>query len=210
MDHLARPIAASLLVLAACSGDSGTSMTDTASTTTTTTTTTTTASTASTASTEQTAASSGSSSETSGTTDTTGGDPPPAAVCQGVGGICVPQGACAAASGAVPPESPGGCFFDDGTAECCVPPAAKDNPTTCAEAGGLCAPIGGCFDAGGALTTIDGGCDMGASYACCVPHSACGDATIECCDGAAAFRPACDLGEFVCTVGDAVPVGTCL
>jgi hypothetical protein len=26
MDHLARPIAASLLVLAACSGDSGTSM----------------------------------------------------------------------------------------------------------------------------------------------------------------------------------------
>lgn len=216
MDRLALVTAIALLLPLGCSGDdggSGTSTTDATSSGSGTTAGTTGSSSTGAGGTET---ASGSSGTTSGTTSgmtsgtTTGGEPPPAAVCEQAGGICVPQGNCAAANGAVPPESPGGCFFDDVTAECCVPPAPQDMPTSCAEAGGLCAPIGGCFDAGGALTTIDAGCDMGVAYACCVPHSYCGDATIECCDGAAVFRPACDEGEFVCTVGVPVPVGTCL
>lgn len=212
MDRLALVTAIALLLPLGCSGDdggSGTSTTDATSSGSGTTAGTTGSSSTSAGGTETSSGSSGSTSgSTSGTT--TGGEPPPAAVCEQAGGICVPQGNCAAANGTVPPESPGGCFFDDVTAECCVPPAPQDMPTSCAEAGGLCAPIGGCFDAGGALTTIDAGCDMGVAYACCVPHSYCGDATIECCDGAAVFRPACDEGEFVCTVGVPVPVGTCL
>lgn len=138
-----------------------------------------------------------------------GGGGPSALACQMAGGICLPQGACAPAGGTVAAGSPAGCFFDDGAAECCVPTDPKMNPTTCAEAGGLCAPIGGCLDAGGYFTSTTTGCDMGASYTCCVPHKQCGDQTIDCCEPQTVYNPSCDNGKFVCQVGMPVPKGTC-
>ncbi|HMY20060.1 MAG TPA: hypothetical protein PKA58_27225 [Polyangium sp.] len=139
-----------------------------------------------------------------------GGGGPSALACQMAGGICIAAGTCTPAGGTVAAGSPGGCFFDDGPAECCIPTQPKMNPTTCAEAGGLCAPIGGCLDAGGYFTSVTMGCDMGASFTCCVPHAQCGDATIECCDGQAVFNPSCDKGMLVCQFGMPVPKGTCL
>ena len=152
------------------------------------------------------------SSDTAATTagGTSGEPPPPAAACGMDGGICVGAGTCAPAGGTVAPSSPGGCFFDDGPAECCVPPAPKPGAMTCADAGGLCAPIGGCLDAGGYMTSIDAGCDFQGVFACCVPHDRCGDQTIECCDGQAVFNPMCDEGMFVCPAGAPQPIGTCL
>lgn len=126
------------------------------------------------------------------------------------GGICMGAGTCAPAGGTVAPSSPGGCFFDDGPAECCVPPAPLPDAMTCAEAGGLCAPIGGCLDAGGYLTSIDAGCEFQGNFACCVPHDRCGEQTIECCDGPTVFNPTCDAGVFVCPAGVPMPIGTCL
>lgn len=152
-------------------------------------------------------------SSTTSDTTTAGGTtegPPSAAACGMDSGICVGAGECAPANGTVAPSSPGGCFFDDGPAECCVPPAPKPDAMTCADAGGLCAPIGGCLDAGGYLTTIDAGCDFQGLFACCVPHDRCGDQTFECCDGQAVFNPSCDNGMFVCSVGTPTPIGTCL
>jgi hypothetical protein len=121
----------------------------------------------------------------------------------------MPQGACAQAGGTVPASSPAGCFFSDGPAECCVPPAAEPSPTTCAQAGGLCAPIGGCLDAGGYFTSTNAGCNAGGSYACCVPHAQCGEQTIDCCTDMTIYRPACDGGKLVCTLGMPFPKGTC-
>lgn len=136
--------------------------------------------------------------------------PPPAAACGMDGGICVGAGTCAPAGGTVAPSSPGGCFFDDGPAECCIPPGPKPGAMTCADAGGLCAPIGGCLDAGGYLTSIDAGCDFQGVFACCVPRDRCGEQTIECCDGLAVYNPNCDDGMFVCPAGTPKPIGTCL
>ena len=138
------------------------------------------------------------------------GGGPSALACQMAGGICLPQGACATANGTVAAMSPAGCAFDDGPAECCVPPAPKMNPATCAEAGGLCAPIGGCLDAGGYFTSTNAGCAMGASFTCCVPHGQCGDQTIECCEPQTVYNPSCDKGMFVCQFGMPVPKGTCM
>lgn len=138
-----------------------------------------------------------------------GSSGPKALECQKAGGICVAQGECAIAGGSVAATSPGGCFFNDGPAECCVPTAPKMNPTTCAEAGGLCAPIGGCLDAGGYFTSTTAGCDMGGSFTCCVPNAQCGEQTIECCEPMTVYNPNCDEGMFVCPLGMPVPKGTC-
>lgn len=135
--------------------------------------------------------------------------PPPAAVCGMAGGICVGQDTCAMAGGTVAADSPGGCFFDDGPAECCIPPAPKPGAMTCADAGGLCAPIGGCLDAGGYLTSNDAGCEFQGNFACCVPQAQCGPQTIECCTDSAVYNPTCDDGMFVCLDGMPVPFGTC-
>ncbi len=145
--------------------------------------------------------------DSTGDVETTGA---PAGACAAEGGICVAVGDSARQGGAVAPSSPGGCFFDDGDAECCVPPPAKPGATTCSETGGICAPIGGCLAVEGYLTTIDDGCEFQGLFACCVPHDRCGDQTIDCCDGDAVFNPACDDGEFVCVAGQPEPVGSCL
>lgn len=139
-----------------------------------------------------------------------GGGGPSALACQMAGGICIAAGTCTPAGGTVAATSPGGCFFDDGPAECCVPTDPKMNPTTCAEAGGLCAPIGGCLDAGGYFSPTTTGCDMGPSFTCCVPHKQCGEQTIECCQPPTVFNPSCENGMFVCQFGMPVPKGTCM
>lgn len=158
----------------------------------------------------------GSSSGTTGsetTTPTTGGSTgggPAGAECGMAGGICIGQGGCADAGGSIAANSPGGCEFADGPAECCIPPAAKPGAKNCADAGGLCAPIGGCLDAGGYFTSIDKGCDFSGNFACCVPHERCGEQTLDCCTDTAVYSPACNEGEFQCMTGDPVPRGTCM
>jgi hypothetical protein len=144
------------------------------------------------------------------TTSGTTGDSPAAAECEMAGGVCIGKGGCAMAGASVAATSPGGCSFDDGPGECCVPPAAKPKPKTCADAGGLCAPIGGCLDAGGYFTSIDKGCEFSGTLACCVPHERCGEQTIECCTDTASYGPACDNGKFVCMTGKPMPRGMCL
>jgi hypothetical protein len=135
----------------------------------------------------------------------------PAQGCLLSGGLCLPSGACTAAVGTV--AALGGCSFSDGPAECCVPLAPKAEPrVTCGDHGGVCAPIGGCLQAGGWMTPPSTGtaCNMGPSYTCCVPHAQCGEPTMDCCSGTAVFRQACADGTLLCSVGDPVPLGTCL
>jgi len=145
-------------------------------------------------------------------TSTTGastGDAPPAFECGQAGGVCIAKGGCAEGGGEVAAASPGGCDFDEGPGECCVPKASKPNPKTCEDAGGLCAPIGGCLDAGGYFTSFDKGCEFSGTFACCVPHERCGEQTIDCCTDGATFNPSCDSGEFVCLTGEAKPKDSC-
>jgi hypothetical protein len=66
------------------------------------------------------------------------GPEPPAAACEKLGGICMDRGTCTKQGGTVAAESPAGCQFSGGPGECCIAPAPKPNPTTCAEAGGVC------------------------------------------------------------------------
>lgn len=136
-----------------------------------------------------------------------GGSAFPAEDCEKADGVCVPAGSCAPQGGSVENGSTE-CHFDDGPAECCDPPEPKANPANCADEGGVCAPIGGCLQAGGYFTKTDP-CNMGPSFRCCVPHSVCGDQTIDCCEGGAVFNPSCDGGQFVCVVGQPAPVGQC-
>ena len=140
----------------------------------------------------------GSSAGSSGSGGAGGGSPLPAADCAKAGGVCVAMGACTQSGGKVTPD-PGGCHFDDGPAECCVPPAPNPDGSTCADLGGICAPIGGCLGAGGQLTAQNS-C-AAPEQACCVPAATCGTATIKCCEGGTTFRPACDRGKFVCVAG---------
>jgi hypothetical protein len=127
-----------------------------------------------------------------------GASPFPAAACGKAGGVCVSAGSCAEAGGKVTSD-PGGCHFDDGPAECCVPPAPNPDGKQCADLGGICTPIGGCLSAGGQFTPQDPCTDP--EQACCVASASCGTATIKCCEGGTTFRPACDNGKFVCVVG---------
>jgi len=127
-----------------------------------------------------------------------GGSPLPAAECGKAGGLCVAMGSCAQSGGKVTAD-PGGCHFDDGPAECCVPPAPNPDGQTCADLGGICAPIGGCLSSGGQFTAQNP-CAV-PEQACCVSAAACGAETIKCCEGGTTFRPACDNGKFVCVVG---------
>ena len=135
------------------------------------------------------------------------GTEPQAAACEKAGGICMEQGTCVSQGGTVAAESPAGCQFSDAPAECCITPAPKPNPTTCAEAGGTCASISGCLMAGGYLTATNYACSFPVS--CCVPNATCGAPTIECCGDGVRYNAACQGGQFVCVVGSPVPRGTC-
>jgi hypothetical protein len=107
------------------------------------------------------------------------------------------------------PNDAGGCHFDDGPAECCVPKSPSPAPADCVGAGGVCTSVGGCLDATGYQTTPKTGCPVDASTVCCVPHSYCGDETVDCCSGQTVFSPSCVGGKFVCEAGQMKPKGTC-
>jgi hypothetical protein len=119
----------------------------------------------------------------------------------------VQQGECTKQGGTVATESPAGCHFSDGPAECCITPAPQPNPTTCAEAGGTCASVSGCLMAGGYFTASNYECAFPGS--CCVPNASCGSATIDCCADGVVYSAACQGGKLVCVVGTPVPKGTC-
>ena len=141
----------------------------------------------------------GSSAGNSGRGGEGGASPLPAAECGNAGGVCLSKGTCATTGGKVTAD-PGGCHFDDGPAECCVPPLPNPGGKTCADLGGICTPIGGCLSADGHFAAEDSCTDPG--QACCVPFAACGPETIKCCEGGTTFRPACDQnGKVVCVVG---------
>jgi hypothetical protein len=131
----------------------------------------------------------------------------PAAGCAASDGVCVPAGTCATVGGAVAPL--GGCAFSDVAAECCTPPPPKHRPRTCADHGAVCAPVGGCLDAAGWFTPETRTTSCPELEVCCQPHVACGDATIDCCEGGAVFRPACDHGKQRCTIGHPARIGMC-
>jgi len=61
--------------------------------------------------------------------------------------------------------------------------------------------------AGGYFTATSYECSFPAS--CCVPNSACGAPTIECCGDGVLYKAACQGGQFVCVVGSPVARGTC-
>ena len=117
------------------------------------------------------------------------------------------QGTCVSQGGTVAAESPAGCQFNDAPAECCIAPAPKPNPTTCAEAGGTCASISGCLMAGGYFTATNYDCSFPGT--CCVANATCGAPTIECCGDGVLYNAACQGGQFVCVVGSPVHRGTC-
>jgi len=135
------------------------------------------------------------------------GTEPQAADCEKAGGICTEQGTCASQGGTVAVDSPAGCHFGDVTAECCIAPAPKPNPTTCAEAGGTCTSVSGCLMAGGYFTASNYNCTFPGT--CCVSNATCGTANIDCCGDGVIYTAACQGGQFVCVVGSPVPRGTC-
>ncbi|MFO0756536.1 MAG: hypothetical protein U0359_08605 [Byssovorax sp.] len=139
-----------------------------------------------------------------------GGSQFEAQACADAKGVCVGQGECVPAGGTVVGNGPSGCHFDDvPVAECCAPPKAKPSPVTCNDQGGICGTVTGCLEAGGYFTSNKADCNGGPIAVCCVPHSACGDQTIDCCDGGAVYNPACDNGKFMCVIGSPAPVGMC-
>jgi hypothetical protein len=119
-------------------------------------------------------------------------------------GECVPYGGTT-----ILPSTSGGCPSDPAPEDCCLPPSPEPNPTDCATSGGLCAPVGGCLDAGGYFTSKNGGCMTDPGIVCCVPHTRCGDRTIDCCSPPTVFSPNCENGTFVCIYGTPAPYGTC-
>ena len=133
-----------------------------------------------------------------------GGAPTDPSSCADSGGICVSLGTCQEQAGTVA-EAADDCHFDDGVAECCVPPDVQPDGTTCAELGGICTSIGGCLQSGGNPALPEIACEGGVGAVCCTAHDVCGDANIECCSAGVHYRPACDNGEFVCPVGEPCP-----
>ena len=129
-----------------------------------------------------------------------------AAECAMNKGICIEADFCVPSGGAVVGAGPGGC---PAGWECCAAPQPAEDGTSCSDFGGICTTIGACTLAGGYLTADKDSCgDL--PTVCCVPHSLCGDVTIDCCaDYAPLYKPACVRGSLVCIFGDPRPVGTC-
>ena len=143
--------------------------------------------------------------------DTTA-DTTPVGPCEAAGGLCIGMGGpCETAGGTPYPAGNSQCLFTGEMGSCCIPPAVEPTGDTCADRGGLCAPIAGCnFTNGAFAPTPTPSCGRG-GIICCVPNTVCGEETMRCCDATTSFRPACDRGQWICTIDGTtmLPISEC-
>jgi hypothetical protein len=144
--------------------------------------------------------------------DTTVADTTPVGPCEAAGGLCIGMGGpCDTAGGTPYPAGNSQCLFTGEMGSCCIPPAVEPTGDTCADRGGLCAPIAGCnFTNGAFAPTPTPSCGRG-GIICCVPNTVCGEETMRCCDATTSFRPACDRGQWICTIDGTtmLPISEC-
>ena len=148
------------------------------------------------------------------TVDDTTPDTTPVGPCEAGGGVCLGMGGeCETVGGTSYPAGNSQCVFTGELGSCCIPPAAEPTGDTCADRGGLCAPIAGCnFTNGSFAPTPTPSCSrFNPGIICCVPNSVCGEETMRCCDTMASFRPACDRGQWICTIEGTtmLPISEC-
>ena len=135
------------------------------------------------------------------TTADTAADTTAAGPCEAGGGVCIGMGgACETVGGTPYPAGDGQCLFTGERGSCCIPPPVQPTGDTCADRGGLCAPIAGCnFTNSAFAPTPTPSCGFG-GIICCVPNTVCGSEDMLCCDANTSFRPACDRGQWICTI----------
>jgi len=145
------------------------------------------------------------------TADTTP-DTTPVGPCEAGGGVCIGMGGpCETVGGTPYPAGNSQCVFTGELGSCCIPPAVQPTGDTCADRGGLCAPIAGCnFTNSAFAPTPTPSCGFG-GIICCVPNTVCGEETTRCCDTMTSFRPACDRGQWICTIDGTtmLPISEC-
>ena len=146
------------------------------------------------------------------TVEDTTADTTPVGPCEAGGGVCIGMGGpCETVGGTPYPAGDSQCLFTGERGSCCIPPAAEPTGDTCAERGGVCAPIAGCnFTNSAFAPTPTPSCGFG-GIICCVPNTVCGEETMRCCDTMASFRPACDRGQWICTIDGTtmLPISEC-
>lgn len=146
------------------------------------------------------------------TVDDTTVDTTPVGPCEAGGGVCLGMGGeCETVGGTSYPAGNSQCVFTGELGSCCIPPAVQPTGDTCADRGGLCAPIAGCnFTNSAFAPTPTPSCGFG-GIICCVPNTVCGEETTRCCDTMASFRPACDRGQWICTIDGTtmLPISEC-
>ena len=149
---------------------------------------------------------------TADTTADTTPDTTPVGPCEAGGGVCIGMGGpCETVGGTPYPAGNSQCVFTGELGSCCVPPPVQPTGDTCADRGGLCAPIAGCnFTNSAFAPTPTPSCGFG-GIICCVPNTVCGEETMRCCDTMASFRPACDRGQWICTIDGTtmLPISEC-
>lgn len=134
--------------------------------------------------------------------------------CEAGGGVCLGMGGeCETVGGTSYPAGNSQCVFTGELGSCCIPPAVQPTGDTCADRGGVCAPIAGCnFTNSSFAPTPTPSCSrFNPGIICCVPNSVCGEETMRCCDAMTSFRPACDRGQWICTIDGTtmLPISEC-
>ena len=134
--------------------------------------------------------------------------------CEAGGGVCLGMGGeCETVGGTSYPAGDSQCVFTGELGTCCIPPAVQPTGDTCADRGGVCAPIAGCnFTNSSFAPTPTPSCSrFNPGIVCCVPNSVCGEETMRCCDATTSFRPACDRGQWICTIDGTtmLPISEC-
>ena len=148
------------------------------------------------------------------TTADTSPDTTLAGPCEAGGGVCLGMGGeCETVGGTSYPAGDSQCVFTGELGTCCIPPAVQPTGDTCADRGGVCAPIAGCnFTNSSFAPTPTPSCSrFNPGIVCCVPNSVCGEETMRCCDATTSFRPACDRGQWICTIDGTtmLPISEC-
>jgi len=148
------------------------------------------------------------------TTADTSPDTTTAGPCEAGGGVCLGMGGeCETVGGTSYPAGDSQCVFTGELGTCCIPPAVQPTGDTCADRGGVCAPIAGCnFTNSSFAPTPTPTCSrFNPGIVCCVPNTVCGEETMRCCDATTSFRPACDRGQWICTIDGTtmLPISEC-